>query len=146
MLGWNYDVYSGLWDKAGHKDEMREYFRSRKAFQSCPHLDEDEQVIKKSWDKWDCMKAISSMARCVTTHMTWFTHHIETTKPIKAILDSRPVVTPQQITSAHWISQHNLMPANPVVTFGALRTFIPRCLRSSISWSVRPLMEENMPS
>lgn len=38
---------------------------------------------------------------------------IETTKPIKAILDPRPVVTPSQIATAHWISQHNLMPVGP---------------------------------
>ena len=90
MLGWNYDVYSGMWEKDPNmRDENREYFRSRKAFQHCPHLTEDEAKIRASWDKWDCMRAISAMARCVTTHMTWCTHHIETTKPTW-ITDGKP--------------------------------------------------------
>jgi primosomal protein N' len=35
---------------------------------------------------------------------------IPQTKPILALLDPRPVVTPEQIEIARWISQHNLMP------------------------------------
>ncbi|MBZ0302933.1 MAG: hypothetical protein K8J31_24520, partial [Anaerolineae bacterium] len=34
---------------------------------------------------------------------------IPQTKPVLAVLDPRPVVTPEQIAIARWISQHNLM-------------------------------------
>ena len=80
MLGMNYDIYSDMWSPA-HAEEMREHFRSKKAFAHCPHLSVPETLVRSSWDMVDCMRATSEMARCVTTHMSWFSHHLTTTKP-----------------------------------------------------------------
>src|SRR5690606_38245767 len=38
---------------------------------------------------------------------------IPKTKPVEALLDPRPVVTPEQIAVARWISQHYLMALGP---------------------------------
>lgn len=38
---------------------------------------------------------------------------VEQTKPILEVMDSRPVVTPQQIEISRWIAEHYLMPLGP---------------------------------
>jgi len=88
MLGMNFDIYSDMWSPE-HAELMREFYRSKKAFQNCPHLNVDETLVRSSWDSLACMRATSEMARCVTTHMSWFTHHLTTAHP-DWITDGKP--------------------------------------------------------
>lgn len=62
---------------------------------------------------------------------------IPRTKPLLAVLDPRPVVTPQQIAIARWISQHNLMALGP-----CLWLFLPPGLTGRRDVLVTLLIEE----
>ncbi len=62
---------------------------------------------------------------------------IPRTKPLLAVLDPHPVVTPEQIAIARWISQHNLMALGP-----CLWLFLPPGLTGRRDVRVTLLIEE----